>query len=103
MVKFRNVANGQPVLNWWDNGGNQISFSRGSKAFIAINNEVFGMDVKLQTGLPGGTYCDINSGNKVNGACTGRQVNVNSDGTAQIAIKYYEEDPIIAIHEQSKL
>lgn len=73
------------------------------KAFIAINNDNFGMDVTLQTGLPSGTYCDVNSGNKVNGACTGRTVNVNGDGTARINIPYYQEDPVIAIHIESKL
>jgi alpha-amylase len=31
MVRFRNTAQGQPVQNWWDNGNNQIAFSRGNK------------------------------------------------------------------------
>ena len=31
MVKFRNVAGTELVRNWWDNGKNQIAFSRGSK------------------------------------------------------------------------
>jgi len=103
MVKFRNIAGSEPVLNWWDNQNNQIAFSRGNKAFIAINNDAFAMDATLKTGLPSGTYCDVNSGDKVNGACTGRTVTVNGDGTARINIKFYEEDPIIAIHIESKL
>uniref|UniRef100_A0A673LRX9 alpha-amylase n=1 Tax=Sinocyclocheilus rhinocerous TaxID=307959 RepID=A0A673LRX9_9TELE len=28
MVAFRNVVNGKAFSNWWDNGSNQISFSR---------------------------------------------------------------------------
>uniref|UniRef100_A0A673K3G2 alpha-amylase n=1 Tax=Sinocyclocheilus rhinocerous TaxID=307959 RepID=A0A673K3G2_9TELE len=36
---FRNVVNGQPLSNWWDNGNNQIAFSHGSKGFIVINND----------------------------------------------------------------
>ena len=103
MAKFRNVAGMNGVSNWWDNGGHQIAFSRGNKAFIAINNEDFGLDTVLKTGLPGGAYCDVISGNKVNGKCTGKVVNVNSDGTAKITIKYFEEDPVIAIHAESKL
>ena len=39
MVIFRNLVNGLDVTNWWDNGANQIAFSRGNKGFIAINNE----------------------------------------------------------------
>ena len=103
MVAFRNAAESSPVANWWDNGGNQIAFSRGNKAFIAINNEDFGMDFTLQTGLPAGNYCDIISGNKVNNSCTGKTVTVNSDGTTRVNIKYYEEDPVIAIHVNAKL
>jgi alpha-amylase len=31
MVRFRNTAASQTVQNWWDNGNNQIAFSRGNK------------------------------------------------------------------------
>ena len=103
MQALRNVAAGQPVRNWWDNGSNQIAFSRGNKGFLAINNDNFAMDVTLQTGMAGGSYCDIISGNKVNGSCTGKVITVNSDGTAKIYVKYYEEDPVIAFHAESKL
>jgi len=103
MAGFRNVAGSDPVANWWDNGGNQIAFSRGDKAFIAINNENFAMDVTLKTGLPAGSYCDIISGNKINGSCTGKTIQVNSDGTARISIGYFVEDPQIAFHINSKL
>ena len=72
-------------------------------AFIAINNDDFAMDVTIQTGLSAGIYCDVNSGDKVNNACTGKSITVNNDGTARIQITYYSEDPIIAIHIESKL
>ena len=39
MALFHNRTEGQPVSNWWDNGNNQIAFSRGDKGFVAINNE----------------------------------------------------------------
>ncbi|KFO26899.1 Pancreatic alpha-amylase [Fukomys damarensis] len=39
MVAFRNVADGQPFSNWWDNGSNQVAFGRGNRAFIVINND----------------------------------------------------------------
>lgn len=103
MAKFRNVANGESVQNWWDNGSNQIAFSRGNKAFIAINKDNYAMSATLRTGLPGGSYCDIISGNKVNNSCTGKVINVNNDGTVNINIKYFEEDPVVAFHIESKL
>jgi len=62
MAKFRNVAGDEPVANRWDNSANQIAFSRGKKAFIAINNDGSPINTKLQTGLPAGNYCDVISG-----------------------------------------
>lgn len=64
MVGFRNVAGFDQMSNWWDNGNNAIAFSRGNKAFIAINNDDHNIDTTLKTGLPAGEYCDIISGSK---------------------------------------
>ncbi len=97
MVTFRNVAHGQGISNWWDNGFNQIAFSRGDRAFIAINNEGYGIDVTLTTGLSEGTYCDVFSGNKENGRCTGTNVYVDGSSRARI-ILHSGEDAVIAIH-----
>ena len=57
----------------------------------------------LQTSMAAGQYCDIISGNKVNGSCTGKVIIVNDDGTTKVNIPYYSEDPVIAIHTDSKL
>ena len=103
MAKFRNVASNETVQNWWDNGNNQIAFSRGNKAFIAINNDAYAMNVVLKTGLSGGTYCDMISGDKINGFCTGEMIDVLADGTAKINLRNNIEDPMIAIHAESKL
>ncbi|KAI2654599.1 Alpha-amylase [Labeo rohita] len=103
MAIFRNVANGQPLSNWWDNGNNQIAFSRGNKGFIIINNDDWALDVTLNTGLPMGTYCDVISGDKSGSSCTGKQVSVAADGRATFSISNTEEDPFIAIHADSKL
>ena len=102
MANFRNVVGFEQVKNWWDNGNNQIAFSRGSKGFIAINNEDYQMNMSLQSGLPSGQYCDIISGNKVNGQCTGKVITVNGDGTVNLSIKN-DEDPVVAIHIDVKL
>lgn len=102
MARFKNIAGFEPVANWWDNGSNQIAFSRGNKAFLAINNEAYTMDVTLQTGLPAGNYCDIISGNKINNACTGKTITVGGDGRARFNIPN-NDDPVAAIHIESKL
>lgn len=55
MIGFRAATAGAwRVDNVWDNGFQQIAFSRGNLGFGAINREGFAMDRVLQTGLPGG-------------------------------------------------
>ncbi|OXB81524.1 UNVERIFIED_CONTAM: hypothetical protein H355_004430 [Colinus virginianus] len=103
MVVFRNVVDGQPFSNWWDNGSNQVAFGRGNKGFIVFNNDDWYMNVNLQTGLPAGTYCDVISGQKEGNACTGKQVYVSSDGMANFQISNSDEDPFVAIHVNDKL
>ncbi|MFJ2702736.1 carbohydrate-binding module family 20 domain-containing protein [Streptomyces sp. NPDC087428] len=65
MVGFRNTARGEAVTNWWDNGGDQIAFGRGSKAYVAINHEGSSLTRTFQTSLSAGDYCDIQSGKGV--------------------------------------
>jgi alpha-amylase len=33
---IRNVAGTETVKNWWDNGKNQIAFSRGNKGYLTL-------------------------------------------------------------------
>jgi hypothetical protein len=56
----------------------------------------FGWPV-LQTSLPGGTYCDVISGEKQESFCTGKTVTVEPDGTAFIQIPESQEDGVLAI------
>jgi len=86
MVAFRNMTDGLPVENWWDNGNNQIAFSRGDMGFVAINKEGNDLSQTFQTGMDAGTYCDIISGDFDDGTCTGNTINVNADGTAAITV-----------------
>ncbi|MFD9357523.1 carbohydrate-binding module family 20 domain-containing protein [Streptomyces sp. NPDC060031] len=65
MVAFRNTARGQSVTDWWDNGGDQIAFGRGAKAYVAINHEGSALTRTFQTSLPAGDYCDVQSGRTV--------------------------------------
>jgi alpha-amylase len=72
MVKFRNTAAGTAVTDWWDNGGNQIAFGRGDKAYVAINHEGSSLTRTFQTSLPAGSYCDVQSGKGVTVDSSGR-------------------------------
>ncbi|TST47702.1 Pancreatic alpha-amylase [Bagarius yarrelli] len=103
MVIFRNVVNGNPLVNWWDNGNNQIAFGRGNSGFIVINNDDWNLEATLNTGLPSGTYCDVISGQKQENSCSGKKVQVGEDGRAHFTISNNEEDPFIAIHVGAKL
>ena len=103
MVEFRNMANGRSLTNWWDNGNNQIAFSREDRAFIAINNEGNYMDKWFNTGMAPGNYCDVISGSKVNGRCTGQVITVNGEGWTQVKLDGNSHDPVVAIHVGSRV
>ncbi|KAJ2948964.1 hypothetical protein O0L34_g5903 [Tuta absoluta] len=103
MVAFRNVAAGTGVNDWWDNGSNQISFCRGGQGFVAFNLDNYDLNQNLQTCLPAGSYCDVISGEKNNsGGCSGKTINVGSDGRANISIGAQESDMVLAIHVGSE-
>lgn len=57
----------------------------------------------LNTSMPGGTYCDVISGQKEGNRCTGRQIQVSERGHAHFEISNRAEDPFVAIHAESKL
>ncbi|KTG34865.1 hypothetical protein cypCar_00040158 [Cyprinus carpio] len=74
-----------------------------AKGLFFINNDDWALNVTLNTGLPKGTYCDVISGDKSGGSCTGKEVLVDADGRATFSISNTDEDPFIAIHADSKL
>ncbi|MBW1596472.1 carbohydrate-binding module family 20 domain-containing protein [Streptomyces sp. JJ38] len=82
MVGLRNTAHGQPVTNWWDNGNDAIAFGRGDVAYVALNQEGSSLTHTFQTSLPGGTYCDVQSGNPVTVDGAGRFTATLAPGTA---------------------
>ena len=59
MIGWHNVAGDAPIADWQDDGGNMIAFGRGSRAFIAINNDVRAHTVGYHTSMPAGEYCDV--------------------------------------------
>lgn len=87
MVAFRNYTiNAGATANWWDNGNNQIAFSRGSAGFVAINREGTTLSRTFQTGLPAGTYCNVISGDFAGNTCSGTTVSVDGAGNAAISV-----------------
>ncbi|GAA2987444.1 carbohydrate-binding module family 20 domain-containing protein [Streptomyces fulvorobeus] len=82
MVGFRNAARGQALSHWWDNGGDQIAFGRGTKAYVAINHEGSSLTRTFQTGLPAGDYCDVQSGKGVTVNGSGQFTATLGAGTA---------------------
>ena len=89
MVGWHNAAAGSEPANWFDDGANLIAFSRGNKAWIAINNGIAPRTVEVQTGMAPGTYCDVISGEAVGGpggSCTGQTVTVDPHGFASVSV-----------------
>jgi alpha-amylase len=86
LVGWHNYAGGAPQANWYDDAVNLIAFSRGNRAWIAINNEPAAVTRTFATGLPRGTYCDVVHGDAVRGGCTGPTVTVGPGGQATVTV-----------------
>ncbi|MEV5544991.1 alpha-amylase family protein [Streptomyces sp. NPDC052309] len=82
MVAFRNATRGQPVTDWWDNGGDAIAFGRGSRGYVAINHESGPLTRTYQTSLAAGTYCNVQNNTTVNVDGSGRFTATLGAGTA---------------------
>jgi len=100
MVAFRHEVAGTDENHWWDDGANAIAFTRGTKGFVAINDEVTAVTQTVATGLPPGTYCDLLTGG-VNGAsCAGTSIVVDSTGRLQFDL---QPTTAVAIDSTSRL
>lgn len=101
MIKFRAATQGTPVVAFTNIAKNQISFCRGLKGFIAINNSDEDLDSTLTACVPNGQYCDVISGDLVDGQCTGTVISVWA-GKAAISIPANSVG-VVAIHVNTKL
>ena len=59
MIGFYNAVKDTKVTKWQDDESNNIAFSRGNKGFFAINNGDKQNDVKYDTDLSDGEYCNV--------------------------------------------
>ncbi|MCA9979972.1 MAG: alpha amylase C-terminal domain-containing protein [Anaerolineales bacterium] len=109
MVAFRNhttAANAFNITNWWDNGNNQIAFTRsganGGAGFVVINREGGTLSRTFQTGMADGTYCNIIVADfdEANGTCSGQTITVANGGWASLNVSGMSA---AAIHVGAKL
>lgn len=101
MIKFRSAVRGTTVRSFTNIAMNQVSFCRGTKGFIAINNSGSNLRSTVPACLPNGSYCDVISGELKNGVCTGKTITVQQ-GKALIEIPSNDANGIIALHAGSK-
>lgn len=94
MVGFHNAVQGAKVANWWDNGSDQIAFSRGSQGFVAMNQGDGELKRTFDTGLAAGTYCDVISGTAAKKSCD-NTVTVDDDGKATLTV---QPNSAVALH-----
>ena len=80
MGGFRNAVDGAPLVQWWDNGNDQIAFGRGTRGYVVINAEGGTLTRTFTTSLPAGRYCDVQTGLPTAAGCSGPMVTVGSAG-----------------------
>lgn len=85
MLGWRIAAGDSEVVDLWTDT-KAIAFGRGEVAFVAVNGSPDARTDALTTSLPAGTYCDVIAGSLQDGECTGVEVTVGSDGTAQVSV-----------------
>lgn len=105
MVQFMNAVEGENLTSWWDNGKNQIAFSRGKKGFVAFNLDSSDIkNISMKTTMKPGTYCDVISGEKASdSSCTGEVFKVSNDGEIVINLASNDLNGVIAIHVGQKI
>ena len=86
MVRWHNHVGRATRANWWDDGANVISFSRGSRGWVALNNGTADKRISVQTGMARGTYCDAITGGKLRTRCAGTVVKVGARGRATVTV-----------------
>ena len=89
MLGFRKATEGQELLHWDIADDSVISFGRGDRGHILINNSDQPIDVAVATGLPPGDYIDI---------VGGRPITVNEDSLIEQTM---EPLSVVAVLEDS--
>jgi alpha-amylase len=86
MVGWHKYVGTAKRANFYTDELNVVAFSKGSRGWAAFNNGSTAKQIRVQTGLPRGTYCDVVTGRKSGGSCTGDTVTVNRSGLATVTV-----------------
>jgi alpha-amylase len=86
MVGWHNYVGTAKRANWYTDDANVIAFSRGSRGWAAFNNGAAEKEIRVQTGLRAGTYCDVIHDTNPGAGCAGPTVSVNSTGFATVTV-----------------
>jgi alpha-amylase len=101
MVGFNIATHGTSMNTWTVGTNNQIAFSRAPSSdingngsvnvgtavgFVALNNDTAAWTTTFETGLPGGTYCNVVNGTLSGGSCTADVVVVSANGNATVTV-----------------
>jgi len=97
MVKWRTVAESAAVANWQTLGPDQIAFSRGGAAFIALNRGDARLFSHVATGLPSGSYCNVIVSDDVD-SCP--MIAVDTDGHATFQVNSFG---VVAVHVAARI
>jgi alpha-amylase len=101
MIGWHKYVGNAKRHHFYTDDANVIAFSKGTRGWAAFNNNLTtDKTITVQTGLPGGTYCDVIHGKKKNGACTGPTITVNSSGFVTVTIDSLDA---VAIHRGQRL
>jgi alpha-amylase len=86
MVGWHNYVGNAKRANWYTDDFNVIAFSRGTKGWAAFNNGSAAKQIRVQTGLRPGVYCDVVHDTNPGAGCAGPTVTVNSTGFATVTV-----------------
>jgi len=86
MVKWHNYVGSAKRANFYTDDANVIAFSKDSKGWAAFNNGTDAKQIRVQTGLPKGTYCDVIHDKDLGKGCNGPTVVVNGSGFATVTV-----------------
>ena len=86
MVGFHQYVGGAAKKHVYDSQLNVLAFSRGTKGWAGFNNSTADKGVVVKTGLKKGRYCDVVTGAKVDGDCTGTVVTVDGKGRVDLTL-----------------
>ncbi len=86
MVAWHHEVGNAKRTNSWTDDANVVAFSKGNRGWVALNNGTEAQQIRVQTGLPKGRYCDTITGAKRGRSCTGTTVRVNTTGFATVSV-----------------